>query len=857
MNSQVVPTAQPHDSNNGHETRRRTPGNWVLLGIFAIAFLVFLDAPVLAWAWSERPFLGFMVEQTLVVPGVSGEGWVAREIGIAYPQRVIQIGSKQTNTLDEFDAAINELSVGDYVEVRTISPQGIQRTYPSILVKPFALVDQLRLFWLPYGIGLAYLAISLWIYRLRGHTLPGRAFSLFCVNAAIVTALLFDLSTTHAGSALYTLAIAQLGGALLSLGLIFPEVWRPWQRYLWLRSIPYLLSLGLGIWGLVVLYDQLNPWAYVEPWKYSYYSLALAILAFIGIMLFRQYKTPSAIIRQQARIVLWGSLIAFLPLTIWIAGPLFGFTIEWNPVFFVPFLIVFPLAIGLAILRYRLWDIDVIVNRTLVYAVLALLLAVIYYVTVVGLQQVFRAVTGNESDLATVLSVLLIVGMFYPLRQSVQGFIDQRFYHRKYDMAKTLETFSQTLRYQVDLSKLVEGMENVIGDTIMPTRVDTWLHSGDAFRLYKVDQRPANELGQAPHPPVRIGDLDIFVSFMSRVSGAIDIEKIADDSPVLGQFRAAGLKILVPLITHGELIGWLGLGPRLSEQEYSADDRTLLFHLAVQAAPVVRVAQLVAQQRAEALERQRIEQEMNVARRIQKALLPKEMPKLEDWELAAHYQPARAVGGDFYDFLMLEDGRQAIFIGDVTDKGIPAALVMATTRTLLRAVAKQETSPGEVLARVNNLLKRDMPRNMFVTCLYGILDPKSGQLQFANAGQNLPLRRTRQGVIELRATGMPLGLLPDMVYEEQEILVEPGECIIFYSDGLVEAHNADREMFGSPRLHRLLEGEINDSATLLQCLLRALKDFTGEKWEQEDDITLVGLKRTAGNGLGEPIERSH
>jgi serine phosphatase RsbU (regulator of sigma subunit) len=820
------------------------------LGIYAIAFLVFLGAPVLAWAWSERPFLGFMVEQTLVVPGVDGEGWVARDVGIAYPQHVVQIGSKSIDTLDDFDAAVAGLSVGDYVEVRTISPQGLQRTYPSILVKPFALIDQLRLFWLPYGIGLAYLAISLWIYHLRGHTLAGRAFSYFCALAAIVTVLIFDLSTTHAGSALWTLAIPQLGGALLSLGLVFPEIWQPWQRYRWLRYLPYLLSLGLGIWGLSVLYDQQNPWAYVSPWRYSYYYLVLAILIFIGIMLYRQYKTPSAIVRQQARIVLWGSLIAFLPLTFWITGPIFGIKLDWNPVFFVPFLVVFPLAIGLAILRYRLWDIDVMVNRTLVYAVLMLLLVMVYYVILMGLQQVFRAVTGSESDLAAVISILLIVGMFYPLRQSVQGFIDRRFYRNKYVMARTLEAFSQTLRNQVDLPLLVAGMENVIEETIMPTRVYTWLHSGNAYRVFRVNQEPAHEKAGVRDALEQIEDLDIFVSFMSRISGAMDIDKITIDSPVLDQLRAAGLKILVPLITHGELIGWLGLGPRLSEQEYSADDRMLLFNLAVQAAPVVRVAQLVVQQRAEALERQRIEQEMNVARRIQKALLPKELPKLENWGLAAYYQPARAVGGDFYDFLALEDGRQAIFIGDVTDKGVPAALVMATTRTLLRAVAKQEASPGEVLARVNNLLNRDMPQHMFVTCLYGILDPKSGRLQFANAGQNLPFRRTRQGVMELRATGMPLGLLPDMVYEEREIKVEPGESIIFYSDGLVEAHNAEREMFGSPRLRTLLEDEIDDSATLLQGLLGALKDFTGENWEQEDDITLVGLKRTGGNGSG-------
>jgi serine phosphatase RsbU (regulator of sigma subunit) len=300
-------------------------------------------------------------------------------------------------------------------------------------------------------------------------------------------------------------------------------------------------------------------------------------------------------------------------------------------------------------------------------------------------------------------------------------------------------------------------------------------------------------------------------------------------------------------VSQGELIGLLNLGPRLSQQEYSADDRKLLSDLATQTAPAVRVAQLVRQQQQEAQERERIEQELRVARLIQQTLLPKTLPELPGYDVAAYYQPAREVGGDFYDFIDLEDGRMGFVVGDVTDKGVPAALVMATTRTMLRAAAQRLDTPGEVLKRVNDVLVQEIPPNMFVTCLYAILERESGRLVYANAGHDLPYRRRAgrsEGAEELRARGMPLGLMPGMGYEEKEIVLEKGESVLFYSDGLVEAHDTHREMFGFPRLQGLVGTHRSGGSSLVSFLLSELRRFTGEDWEQEDDITLVTLERS-------------
>src|SRR5215207_2750867 len=244
-------------------------------------------------------------------------------------------------------------------------------------------------------------------------------------------------------------------------------------------------------------------------------------------------------------------------------------------------------------------------------------------------------------------------------------------------------------------------------------------------------------------------------------------------------------------------------------------------------------------------ERERFEQELRLARSIQQASLPKEVPSLEGWQISPFYQPAREVGGDFYDIFELKDGRLSIVVGDATGKGVPAALVMASARSMLRAVAQASDSPGDVLRRVNDPLATDIPPTMFVTCFYAILDPKSGSLTYANAGHDLPyLHRLSGAAEELRARGMPLGLMPGMGYEQKQTILNSGEAALLYSDGLVEAHDPEGEMFGFPRLRALL-AEHGTERSLGDFLMKELYSFVGEGWKQEDDITLLTLRRSA------------
>ncbi len=344
---------------------------------------------------------------------------------------------------------------------------------------------------------------------------------------------------------------------------------------------------------------------------------------------------------------------------------------------------------------------------------------------------------------------------------------------------------------------------------------------------------------------IDIPQSDPLFAYLQAAPGPVDLARLELASPALQELRDGGVALVVPLVTQGELIGTLNLGPRLSEQDYSTDDRRLLATLAAQAAPAIRVAQLVREQAAEAAERERYEQELKVAQLIQQQFLPRELPDLPEWQIAAYYGPARVVGGDFYDFIDLGEGRIGVVVGDVTDKGVPAALVMARTHSIMRAEAPRLIDPGRVLARANELLVPEMPARMFVTCLYGVLEPATGRFRFANAGHNLPYVRTTDGVIELRATGLPLGLLPDISYEETEGTIAAGDAMLLYSDGIVEQHGPGREMYGFPRLREAMATD-EAGSRLLDRLLEGLHAFTGASWEQEDDITLVTLRRSEG-----------
>ena len=496
-----------------------------------LAVLACLMAPVMAISWSKRPFPGFIVESTLVVNDTGGEGWSGWQAGIRYNQRVVRVGGRAVTTSAEYNAALLSLSGAEQTSVFTVLPDGTQRLFPAVQLTSFPRKDLMRLFWLPLAVGLAYLAIGIWVYRVGGNGRPGRALAFFCFCGSVACTLLFDATTTHVGTTLWILAIAQLGGALLSLAMRFPVEWGAIERRAWLLALPYGISIVLAGWGLLALANRADPWAYIASWGASYRYAAVGILTFIGTTLFRALASQSTTIRRQARIVLMGSALAFTPIVIWFLSPVFGVSLSFNTALFLPALVIFPIAVALAIFRYRLLEVDALVNRTLFYGLVTAILAGIGSGVISLLQILFVFFTGEKSDVAILITSLILVAAFEPIRKRLHSLIDRQF-------EETPDTTRDLVAYAHDVRCFLEMND--------PGRI--------VVRL--LDEAARGLQARSGRVSLKVGGQLQTVHTVGRWQGEASMA--------------------VPLIHDGQQLGLLLLGPRSSGQPYTEHETELV-----------------------------------------------------------------------------------------------------------------------------------------------------------------------------------------------------------------------------------------------------------------------------------------
>jgi hypothetical protein len=424
---------------------------WATWLAFSLGVLAFLASPLLAIGWAQQPFPGFMLDPTLVVDAAARPGWAGTELGLTYPQHVLRMAGQPVATAAEVRQVLSGRTVGETIPVFVEFPDGSAQLYPEIPLVEYKTGDLLAMYWVPYLIGLAYLGIGYWLYRVSGHTRPGRAISFFCACTAIASGMIFDLYTTHVAPALWTLALALAGGALLSLALRFPQEWKPVERRPWLLALPYGVSLLLALLAWIELPNLQEPWNLFPVWSSIYRFVALAIVLFLGLTAYRGGTSGSPLVRRQARIVLAGSLLAFAPVTVWFLGPVFGQTLPFTAAVFLPSLVLFPMAVGVAILRYRLWQVDSLVNKAVVYGALTAVLAGVFTALIGLSQQVFVVLTGERSEAALILTTLIVASAAAPMRTWLQVFVDRRF--REAPTTSTqLVTFSQQVQAFVEMN---------------------------------------------------------------------------------------------------------------------------------------------------------------------------------------------------------------------------------------------------------------------------------------------------------------------------------------------------------------------------------------------------------------------
>ena len=320
-----------------------------------------------------------------------------------------------------------------------------------------------------------------------------------------------------------------------------------------------------------------------------------------------------------------------------------------------------------------------------------------------------------------------------------------------------------------------------------------------------------------------------------RVLSAHHEEDLSQGSILPG----GSILLSVPLSARGDAFGIMLAKETMSSLAFQEKRMEIITGIAQQ----VSLAIQNEKYKQDLVETQRMEQELELARQSQTTFLPAELPRLYRWELDARWTPAREVGGDFYDIIQLDRDRIGLVIADVADKGMAAALYMTVTRTLIRAYSQNESSPGMVLEKVNSMLLPDSQESMFVTAVYAILNKRSNKITYANAGHNLPLLIRENEVMKLKKGGISLGVLDNIHLVEHEEVIQPGDILLMYTDGVTEAFNEQDEVFGDDRLAEFARSHIDCTAEeFLDQLVLEIKAFAGDT-PPSDDITMVCLKR--------------
>lgn len=574
-----------------HADRETRIGRLIVFFILAVTVVAFLFAHILAWRWFRQPFLGMLLEPTLVLSPMQGEGWARLQFAppLEQPDRLIAIDGQQVSRYADVRAILSEHAIGESVTVTVARPDGSQREVMITLAR-FPFRDMVLVFLVPYLVGLAYLGIGIWVYWVQGWGRAGQVFTGLCVSIALVVGLLFDTNTTHRLAVLWSAAVPFAAAAAMHLALVFPQEPRFVRRFPVLRLLPYPPALYLAFRSAMSIYDMGHPWAYIVHWRNSYIFTIAGIFFLLGMLVYRLVRPPTPLVRQQSRIILSGATLAFVPVVPWLVLTASGHAVPFLTPLYAPLFILFPLSIAYAILRYRLLDVDRLLSRGVTYGATVFLIVATYWLVINGLSHFFAFEAGDP--LALTLFVLVLILLLNPLRNRVQRLVDRVFYREAVDYRAALQDFSRELTRTLDLDAVLAEVGKRIEETLHPSR--QWICLYDEDIACYIGQ----SIGERERPafPVTFLPEGALARWLRKHQDCLYLppekglpEELTDEWVQMG---VLGALVYVPMRTHERLVGWLATGPKRSGQPYNSEDLAFLSALADQSTLAVENARL-------------------------------------------------------------------------------------------------------------------------------------------------------------------------------------------------------------------------------------------------------------------------
>ncbi|MFQ5651972.1 MAG: SpoIIE family protein phosphatase [bacterium] len=562
--------------------------------------------------------------------------------------------------------------------------------------------------------------------------------------------------------------------------------------------------------------------------------------------LFHSYKNaPTVHVKKQTTIILHGTVLSLgVPfLFYFLPKLLFGDSLPYAE-FTTPLIVLWPFALAYTIVKHRFMNIDVIVKRGVAYALISGFVVAAYFLLVVGIGRLALYFTGSRSQLVAILATLFIAALFNPVKNKIQNFVEHRFYPSRFTYREAIRTFGHELVTVLDLEKLLERLSVFLMHSmkIRPVAIFWYDGAADLFKVRKIDGLGFIEL------PV-FAPQDTVVRQLRSKLQLVDLSPLRDQTGGLGaeesdKWRLLQAEMVLPLLAKGALMGFVTVGPKQGDEPYFNEDIELLQSLNDR----VNVSLANALLTEELREQDRLKKELEVARRIQLSSLPATDPNVPGLDVCGISLPALEVGGDYYDYLELRDGRFGVVVGDVSGKGTSAALYMSQLKGIINTASRYHRSLKELLTEVNHIAFRSLEPKSFITLAYGAFDLTRKKLSLVRAG-HLPLlyydaekERCRQVVPKGIGVGLDNGKVFEAQIHETELTLKSGDVCLFFTDGVVEAHNRQGDEFECEPLQELLEENgCLTASELRDTIISEVRQFS-DHVPQHDDMTLVVVK---------------
>ena len=664
-----------------------------------------------------------------------------------------------------------------------------------------------------------------------------------------------------------TIFIGSWALSMFLFGIYFPERLSldrkvPWLK--WIVIVPLAYQILIIFSGQLKMYTGTGPLDFLAPFNekiFAYFAVInmLAIGLFFSCLGWKSGTLENPDARRRLRVMVWGtsfSLLPFFSLVLYklvsgARGSFYDVAPGWLAFLALSMILLFPLTMAYVIVVYRAMDVGVVIRQGLQYGLAKGGVRVIQVLSLlgIGLLILWSINTYGASfwtQAIIVAGAIALVPLIEMAAKPLRLWIDKRFFREAYDAELILSELSDDVRTMVETKPLLETVANKISESLHVPQVSLLLRNGSTFV-------PAYAVGYDTPPAVSLTGTSKSIRKLSNNQHIVLYEDMTEvtSTPTMSlddmeQLRELNSQILLPVAVKNELSGIISLSPKRSEEPYTASDLRLLRSVASQTGLALENSRLTEAFAKEAAQKERLNAEVEIAREVQERLFPQELPKVKGLDYFGACRPALAVGGDYYDFIELPDGKFGFAIGDVSGKGIGASLMMASLQASLRGQAIHSGDDlATLMTHVNRLVYEASTTNRYATFFYAQFDTATGQLSYVNAGHNPPFLIRADGSVETLTIGGPvIGMLPPMIvsYEMGTVELRAGDVLVGFTDGISEAMNpADEEWGEDAMLDELVRLTEEPAAEILSSIVASADRFANGA-KQHDDMTMIVIR---------------